>query len=55
MDGAGYSQAVLKLGVINGVAAEENNAGLMHHVQSAFEDLPQDGKIHGILGEADDV
>src|SRR4030043_2460054 len=54
VNGAGDRDAVLKLGVIHGVAAEQDYVRLVHHIESAFQYVMQDGDIHGVPGEADD-
>ncbi len=55
MDDASHGESILRLVVLDAVAADQKDAGLPHLVQAAPEDLAEDFHVHLPDGKADDV
>ena len=55
MDAAGDGEAELGLGVVDGVSADDGDAGLFTEGVAAADDLGEDGEREIVAGEADEV
>ena len=55
VDDAGNGKPVLQFGVLNRVSAHHNGTRLVHFFQAAGQYLFQDGYVHGLYREADDI